>query len=154
MLEFCSDAGRHLIGRMHAMVDEATQRLYTEFGRSSQPLRWVLSAWTNVSRRGDFSQMHTHPGATWSGVYYVDHGQSTLDAEGTVIRLTDPNPARTNIFFPELSASDVTFGPTARVDDPVSELRAACRAAAPGGSSPHFDCIQCAQGTLPLKILD
>ena len=23
---------------------------------------------------GDFNQVHTHPGATWSGVYYVDHG--------------------------------------------------------------------------------
>jgi hypothetical protein len=30
---------------------------------------------------------------------------------GTALRLCDPNPARTNLFFPELSASDVTFPP-------------------------------------------
>jgi hypothetical protein len=37
--------------------------------------------------------VHTHPGATWSGVYYVDRGESNLDAEGTAIHLYDPYPA-------------------------------------------------------------
>ena len=55
--------------------------------------------------------MHTHPGATWSGVYYVDHGGSNPEADGTAIHLYDPYPARTNIFFPELSTSNVLFKP-------------------------------------------
>jgi hypothetical protein len=39
-------------------------------------------------------------GATWSGVYYVDHGEANDAVEGTALQLFDPNPARTNIFFP------------------------------------------------------
>lgn len=110
-LEFCGTAGQRLIRHMDAMIKEATLRLYAEYTRTPQPLSWILSAWANVNQRGDFNQLHTHPGATWSGVYYVDHGESNPDAEGTAIHLFDPNPARTNIFFPELSASNVLFKP-------------------------------------------
>ena len=39
-------------------------------------------------------------------------GQSQiLQPRLTAIRLSDPNPARTNLFFPELSASDILFKP-------------------------------------------
>jgi uncharacterized protein (TIGR02466 family) len=111
MLEFCGNAGQRLIRHMHEMIEEATFRLYAEFSRPVQPVNWLLNAWANINREGDFNQMHTHPGATWSGVYYIDHGEASSDAESTAIRLSDPNPARTNIFFPELSASDIQFKP-------------------------------------------
>jgi uncharacterized protein (TIGR02466 family) len=110
ILKFCGSAGERLTRHMHAMIEEATSRLYAEFARPPQPMSWILSAWANVNRRGDFNQMHTHPGATWSGVYYVDRGEENADA-GTPIELCDPSPARTNIFFPELSASNVVFKP-------------------------------------------
>jgi hypothetical protein len=64
--------------------------LYSKFSQPPEPLSWILSAWANVNRRGDFNNMHTHPGATWSGVYYVDHGELNPDAEGTAIQLYDP----------------------------------------------------------------
>ncbi len=85
---------------MHDMVGEATRRLYAEFSRAPEPLSWTLSAWANVNRPGDFNKMHTHPGATWSGVYYVDPGDADHTAEGTAIHISDPYPARTNIFSP------------------------------------------------------
>jgi uncharacterized protein (TIGR02466 family) len=110
-LEFCGSAGAALIGRMDEMVKEATLRLHADFARTPQPVSWTLSAWANVNRRGDFNQMHTHPGATWSGVYYVDYGESRDDAEGTAIQLYDPYPARANVFFPELSTANVLFRP-------------------------------------------
>jgi uncharacterized protein (TIGR02466 family) len=110
-LEFCGTAGERLIRHMREMTEEATLRLFAEFSQPPRQISWTLSAWANVNRRGDYNQMHTHPGATWSGVYYVDHGESAPDAEGTAIRLSDPCPPRTNIFFPELSASDVLFPP-------------------------------------------
>ena len=93
------------------MTEEATLRLYASYSRPPEPLSWILSAWANINRRGDFNNMHTHPGATWSGVYYVDDGESSPDAEGTAIALSDPCPARTNIFVPELSNSNVLFRP-------------------------------------------
>ena len=93
---------------MNDMIEEATYRLYAEFCRSPQPTNWILSAWANVNRQGDFNEMHTHPGATWSGAYYVDRGESNPDTEGTTIHLYDPNPARANVFFTELSTSNLT----------------------------------------------
>jgi uncharacterized protein (TIGR02466 family) len=113
ILEFCGSAGERLVRHMHEMTEEATRRLYAEYYRPPEPLNWILSAWANINRRGDFNNMHTHPGATWSGVYYVDDGESdgNANAEGTAIHLCDPCPARTNIFFPELSCPDVLFRP-------------------------------------------
>jgi hypothetical protein len=55
--------------------------------------------------------VHTHPGANWSGVYYVDRGRSNPDTEGTTIHLYDPYPTRANVFFPELSTSNLLFKP-------------------------------------------
>ncbi|HWB48206.1 MAG TPA: TIGR02466 family protein [Stellaceae bacterium] len=109
LLEFCSEAGRRLIGHMHAVVEEAARRLHAEFGRPPAPLNWVLSAWANVNRTGDYNQLHTHPGATWSGVYYVDSGDAAGD--GAALQLYDPNPGRANLFFPELSTANVLFKP-------------------------------------------
>jgi uncharacterized protein (TIGR02466 family) len=110
-LEFCGSAGQRLISHMREMTEEATRRLYALFSRLPDPLSWTLSAWANINREGDFNAVHTHPGATWSGVYYVDNGESRLDTQGTAIHLFDPCPARTNIFFPELSCQNVVFKP-------------------------------------------
>jgi uncharacterized protein (TIGR02466 family) len=111
VLEFCGSAGERLVGHMREMIDEATIRLHAEYSQPAKPLSWTLGAWANVNRRGDFNTLHTHPGATWSGVYYVDHGESSGDVEGTALQLFDPNPARTNIFFPELSTANVLIKP-------------------------------------------
>lgn len=110
-LEFCGEAGIKLIGHFHEMVGEATRRLYGQFGRTAQAINWSFSAWANVNRAGNFNQVHTHPGATWSGVYYVDHGEENEAAKGTALHLYDPNAARSNLFFPEISAQDVLFKP-------------------------------------------
>ena len=110
-LDFCGSAGERLIHHIHEMTEEATLRLYREFSMPPERLSWILSAWANVSQRGDFNNMHTHPGATWSGVYYVDNGKLDLNAEGTAIQLFDPNPARTNVFFPELTGGNIRFRP-------------------------------------------
>ncbi len=73
-LDFCGSAGTRLIRHMGEMTEEATRRLYAAFGQPLAPANWTLSAWANVSWRGHSNTMHTHPGATWSGVYYVDDG--------------------------------------------------------------------------------
>ena len=62
-------------------------------------------------------------------MYYVDDGESSPEAEGTALQLFDPNPARTNIFFPELSASNLSFKPLPglMVLFPSYVLRMRCR---------------------------
>ena len=64
-----------------------------------------MNAWANINRKGE----HTHPGATWLGVYYVDPGDS--QGEGAAIQLFAPCPARTNIFFPAMSNSSIVIKP-------------------------------------------
>jgi uncharacterized protein (TIGR02466 family) len=110
-LEFCGEAGQRLVRHMRYMIEEATRRVHGQFNMEPERLSWTLSAWANVNHRGDFNTMHTHPGATWSGVYYVDHGQSSGDAEGTAIQLFDPCPTRTGVFFPELPSATFLFRP-------------------------------------------
>ena len=111
VLGFCGEAGQRLIGHMHDMVQEATLRLYAAYGRPPEALSWTLSAWANVNQRGDFNTVHTHPGATWSGVYYVDHGEAGAEAEGAALQLSDPCTPRTNLFFPELLTADFRVRP-------------------------------------------
>ena len=110
-LEFCGSAGERLIAHMREMTEEATLRLYTEFGKRPERMNWTLHAWANVNAPGDFNKVHTHPGATWSGVYYVDPGSSELASESTPLHLSDPNASRASIFFPELSTSNVLINP-------------------------------------------
>jgi hypothetical protein len=132
-LEFCGSAGERLVGHMREMTEEATLRLYTEFGKRTERMNWTLHAWANVNAPGDFNKVHTHPGATWSGVYYVDPGNSDPAGESTPLHLSDPNSSRASIFFPE--------------------LRSAWRPAAPRRSPTDFDRFQRAQGTLPVTPL-
>ena len=66
-LEFCGEAGKTLITRMREMADEATRRVFEEYGQSPRKLEWTLHAWVNVNRAGHFNRIHTHPGSTWSG---------------------------------------------------------------------------------------
>jgi uncharacterized protein (TIGR02466 family) len=104
-LEFCGDAGRRLIRHMYEMADEATRRTLVEFGHAPRPMRWTLYAWVNVNRPGDFNRVHTHPGATWSGTYYVDSGEPEDPESGTPIQLLDPCQGRANLFLPPLVPS-------------------------------------------------
>jgi hypothetical protein len=98
-LDFCRASGARLIQWIGAMTEEATRRLYACFGRQAERASWTLSAWANISWQGHSNTMHTHPGATWSGVYYVDHGELDSDVDGAAIHLSDPNAARANVFF-------------------------------------------------------
>jgi len=106
-LEFCGAAGERLLHRMLEMTEEATRRLFADSGREMEPMSWTLSAWANVNRAGHSNRMHAHPGATWSGVYYVDAGG---EAKGSALYMSDPAPARTGAFFPDL-ASNVLIRP-------------------------------------------
>jgi uncharacterized protein (TIGR02466 family) len=38
-----------------------------------------LFGWINVNRQGDYNTPHCHPGATWSGVYYIRAGSKAPD---------------------------------------------------------------------------
>jgi Putative 2OG-Fe(II) oxygenase len=47
-------------------------------GKSIQP-KWSVMAWANVNGPGDGNICHYHPGAFWSGTYYVADGGCATD---------------------------------------------------------------------------
>lgn len=53
-----------------------------------------LIGWANVSNKGDYNKPHHHPGASWSGVYYVDAGApSGVRPDEGAIEFLDPRGA-------------------------------------------------------------
>jgi uncharacterized protein (TIGR02466 family) len=111
-LEFCGAAGVTLVERMYAMANEATTRVIKEYGHQPQTFQWTLRAWANVNRQGNFNQIHTHPGSTWSGTYYVDTGTGdSPTAKPAPLHIFDPCQGRANTFLPPLVASSFTIRP-------------------------------------------
>lgn len=63
---------------------------------------WVVEMWANVNRPGDGNQMHCHPAAYWSGVYYPDPGGAELEHGGGELLLEDPRYPLAYMTVPEL----------------------------------------------------
>jgi uncharacterized protein (TIGR02466 family) len=54
-------------------------------------VNWKTNAWANINRRNHGNEFHTHPGAYWSGTYYVDDGGLGEDASlGGEFEMQDP----------------------------------------------------------------
>lgn len=99
-LEFLDELREPLFQRMLLMVNEATARLTAERGLPSLAVRWSFLAWANISETGSFNAMHTHPGMTWSGVYYVDTGETPGQRDTGELQFMDPCPASAASFLP------------------------------------------------------
>jgi uncharacterized protein (TIGR02466 family) len=109
-LQFCGEAGATLIARMGTLVNEATARALA--GRPVRDFAWMVEAWANVNRVGDFNRMHIHGMSTWSGTYYVDDGDPPSDEEfGTALEITDASAQRSATFFPTMLAAGIYVKP-------------------------------------------
>ena len=53
---------------------ELATRLTSDRAGKGVRIAWKTNAWANVNRRNHGNEFHTHPGAYWSGTYYVDDG--------------------------------------------------------------------------------
>ena len=73
--------------------------------REGKPVRpaWSSMAWANVNGPGDANICHYHPGAFWSGSYYVDDGGCASDASlGGEFEMLDPRGAGPGMYAPTL----------------------------------------------------
>jgi uncharacterized protein (TIGR02466 family) len=68
-------------------VLEVTRRIKSKVDPAS--LRLKLFAWMNANPPGGFNAPHTHPGAHWSGVYYVTQPDVEEGSAG-MIEFLDP----------------------------------------------------------------
>lgn len=67
----------------------ATGQLPEVRGRPAPRGNFRLTAWGNISRKGNYHRMHSHPNSAWSGVYYLTDSHSDLPLDG-VLELYDP----------------------------------------------------------------
>lgn len=74
----------HMRG-LGALFADAVATISPESGRRGID----AAAWANVLGRGDYVTPHTHAGAAWSAVLYVDAGDSG-EAQGGFLSMRDP----------------------------------------------------------------
>ena len=101
MLRWGGEPALDLVKRVIAAADAFTVDIKAE-GKAR--FRWLPEMWANVSQPGASNQFHTHPGAFWSAVYYVDDGYGgSEDASlGGELILLDPRMPMIRMAAPDL----------------------------------------------------
>jgi len=90
---------------LHAAVELANQHTVDRQGNSVR-LTWNIGCWANVNRRSHGNEFHTHPGAFWSGVYYVEDGGTSRSPDlGGEFEIQDPRGVAPVMYAPLLTVS-------------------------------------------------
>ena len=80
----------------------ATQMTADRHGNPARPT-WTVQAWANVNGPGDGNICHYHPGAVWSGTYYVADGGCGDDPSlGGEFEMLDPRGPGPGMYAPHL----------------------------------------------------
>jgi uncharacterized protein (TIGR02466 family) len=67
-------------------------------------VRWKINCWANINRSGEANEFHTHPGAFWSGTYYVDDGGIGENPSlGGAFEVQDPRGVAPAMYAPMLT---------------------------------------------------
>jgi uncharacterized protein (TIGR02466 family) len=69
LLSWKLDGMTELSRRIQELASAATRA--TNTAKTQMSVRFRLEAWANVLRAGGYHNVHDHPNAVWSGVYYV-----------------------------------------------------------------------------------
>lgn len=110
MVEWGGEAARALVYKAMTMAD--AQCLDVRSPESSR-FGWIPEMWANVSRKGNSNQYHTHPGAFWSAVAYIDDGYEgdSDPALGGELQLLDPRMPMIRMTAPDLRLKDASGQP-------------------------------------------
>ena len=118
MLDWGGGAARQLLARITADADRFT----VDVKAAGKPRHeWVAEMWANVSPPHSSNQLHTHPGAYWSAVYYVDDGYQGSDDRslGGELVLIDPRMPMIMMTMPNLRF----LGPAGTPNEPQLAMR-------------------------------
>ena len=63
-------AGQQILSAARHVADQLTSNRQGQ----RQQVSWNMKSWANINRDSHGNEFHTHPGAFWSGCYYVDDG--------------------------------------------------------------------------------
>lgn len=89
---------RLILEKGRDLATEATSRLL-DAADLGQPYRYVMSAWANISRAGNYNVPHVHM-ATWAAVYYISVPPDCGQAQSGGLELLDPRPATAMLNMP------------------------------------------------------
>jgi uncharacterized protein (TIGR02466 family) len=96
MLRWGGDEARALARHFISLCDR-----FTADPRPDDPARppflWMPDMWANVSPRDAANNYHSHPGAVWSAVYYVDDGYAGPESVGGELVFADPRMPMTRM---------------------------------------------------------
>ncbi|MGL4543587.1 MAG: TIGR02466 family protein [Polymorphobacter sp.] len=88
LLDWGGPAARHVANAFGVLAMRQTRDLASP---AAPRFSWQPKMWANISEAGAANAAHAHPGAYWSGVYYVDDGGCGADpALGGELCLIDP----------------------------------------------------------------
>lgn len=94
LLSWGGDAAQILISSAREFANTLSAIWDPVRGLIEADLDWSCNAWANVNRKGDANTAHAHPGAYWSGVYWVDDGMGDeISHLGGEIEFFDPRGA-------------------------------------------------------------
>jgi uncharacterized protein (TIGR02466 family) len=83
-------------------VEEASQHMVDKAAAGKRQFTWAIDMWANINSPGDSNQLHCHPGAFWSGVYYPDPGGAETEGHGGELVLEDPRYPKAYSTVPDL----------------------------------------------------
>lgn len=87
------------------------ERMTVERDGRPAKVRWRINCWANVNRGGQGNEFHTHPGAFWSGAYYVATGTSEAGTgeAGGEFEVQDPRGVGPAMYAPRLTFAGADF---------------------------------------------
>ncbi|NMX60319.1 hypothetical protein HBO12_03205 [Pseudomonas sp. WS 5059] len=92
-----------LVGFAKEFATQLTAVHSEQYGLTEPSFAWKLNAWVNVNQAGHSNALHGHPGAFWSGVYWVDAGGREEDpAVGGDLEFIDPRGMVASTYNPAL----------------------------------------------------
>ncbi len=94
LISWAGEAGKAVARRAVALAKE-----HTAVASDAGSLKWMISAWANVSSSGHSNRAHAHGGCFWSAVYYVRVGK----AAGGRLVFTDPRMPALSMYEPSLT---------------------------------------------------
>lgn len=87
-------------------LNTASPHLADMHAAGKRDFSFGANMWANVNPIGASNALHCHPGATWSGVYYVDDGGASKEGSGGELVLEDPRYPMAYMGVPDLVLKD------------------------------------------------
>lgn len=96
LIEWGGDSAARLADRVQRLASELT---VDRRNPEAASFPWKLSGWANVNDKGSYNELHCHPGAFWSAIFYVRVDPS---ASGGEIVFRDPRAPVNEMYAPRL----------------------------------------------------